>query len=429
MASVKWRYDAGLRHLRRGLFALLAVTVCSTAYAAPPIDPDEGRPHVLWQDAERAAGRTAFVYGKVVTIGHARGIHFLNFDPQRRDVFKLVVFDRNIERFSGSLEELYLNKLVRVRGIVTRYAGAPQIELASPQQIQVLEALPSLEPPAVRKRRPPGAELTIATFNVGNLFDDVDEPDRPDEGTPAKPRDQLESLAATIRRLDADILALQEVENRDYLARFVEVLLPDSGYEQIVHYEGNDQRGIDVCLLSRVPVGAVTSHRHLHFTDQQGRRRQFSRDLLRVSIEPEGAAAPFEVWLVHLKSNADGREQAEPIRLAEAQQVRKLLDQRLGETPGAALIVCGDFNDTPESASTQAIIGNGANRLLSDWESVPPEHRITFNREPYRSMIDFLLWSPAMQARYVPKSYQVLDDEQVAAGSDHNPVVARFRWK
>jgi len=410
------------------IHAALLVGFCIALSGASPIDPDEGRPHVRWQDAEQVVGRTAFVYGKIVKVGHASAVHFLNFDPQRRDVFKLVVFEGSLERFAGTLEELYQDKLVRVQGMVSRYGGVPQIVVASPSQIQLLDALPELEAPPRKTKRVPGAELTIATWNAGNLFDDIDAPETSDEGTPAKPRDQLEALGATIRLLDADIVALQEVENREYLGRFVEVFLPDQGYDHIVHYEGNDLRGIDVCLLSRVPVGAVTSYRHQFCPDQDGKRRRFSRDLLRVALAPDDAP-PFEVWVLHLKSNADGREQAAPVRLAEAREVRRLIDERLTAAPDAAIVVCGDFNDTPESESTQTVIGKGGNQLHSDWEQLPPERRVSFNRDPYRSLIDFVLWSPAMQMRYVPGSYRIFDDQQAATASDHFPAVARFRWK
>lgn len=408
----------------------LAVVICTfdaaLCLAESPIDPDEKRPQLTYEQAEHGVGRTSFVYGKIQQVSNARGITFLNFDLKRREVFKIVVFERNYASFPGQLRDLYEGKTVRVRGIVSRYAGIPQIEATSPEQITILNALPELPPAVVAKPRAEPAEVTLATFNIKNLFDDLDAAERNDESTPAKPRPELEAAAACLRRLDADLVALQEVENREYLARFVEVFLDDLGYQHIVHYEGNDTRGSDVALLSRLPIGQVTSHRHLRFQDEQNRPCQFSRDLLAVCVEPS-QGEPFEVWVLHLKSNADGRETAEPIRLAEAQQVRRLLDNRLEKDPATQVVVCGDFNDQETSRAVKAVVGSGSGQLQSDWVQIPAEQRITFNREPYRSMIDFVLWTPAMARRYVPNSYAIIPGSPEETGSDHNPVLIRLR--
>ena len=421
------RHDRSFIHLAASAFAgvVLLSGLCSTQ-AAPPVDDDEARPHVAWQDAEGVVGRTAFVSGVVARVGHSKRVHFLNFDPKRRDVFVVVIFQPFLERFEGTLEELYEGRPIRVRGMVTRFRGTPQIQVSSPEQIEVLDKLPELKPLAVPAKLSVGQQIKVATFNVRNLFDDANDAYHNDEGTQAKPRHELEKLAAAIARLDADVLALQEVESRGYLARFLEVFAPQAGYQDVVHFEGNDLRGIDVCLLSRLPVGPVTSFRHATFADETGKRQKFRRDLLCVRLEPEDGL-PFEVWVAHLKSNSDGREYAEPVRMAEAREIRRLLDKRLAADPNAAIIVCGDFNDTADSATVQTITGRGTTALRTAWSSIPEPQRITYNLEPYRSMIDFILWTPGMHSRYVKGTYAILGGSLEEIGSDHNPVRAEFR--
>jgi len=372
----------------------------TTALATPPIDPNEARPHVDWTDAHQVVGRVAFVSGKIVRVGSSGRVNFLNFDTERDGKFTGIVFKPFLERFPGSLKSLYEDKYVRIRGLVTTYGGRPQIQITSPDQIEVLEAPAEVKPLPEVRAPSIGEEITLATYNILNLFDEVDDPYRNDENTTTKPREELERVAKAIRNLNADVLAMEEVENRWYLDRFLEVFLPDMGYENVVLYEGNDVRGIDVCLVSRLPVGRVTSHRHLRFTDPLGRPGRFRRDLIAVEILPP-KGKPFEMWVVHLKSNSEGREHAEPIRLGEARELRKLLDERFSQDPKARIIVCGDFNDTWDSPSLKTIVGEGEHALNCAAGELPEDQRISYNREPHRSMIDFILVSPAMAETYV----------------------------
>jgi endonuclease/exonuclease/phosphatase family metal-dependent hydrolase len=406
------------------VFATVAMVAAAAVGSDSPIDPNEARPRVHAKDAGQVVGRVAFVHGIVSEVSRKGRLTLLAFGPDS-DSFKVVVFNQYLGRFPGALEELYKGRLVRVRGTVTTYAGNPQIYASSADQIEILDRKPtttSLE----RRKVKPKSEITVATFNILNLFDDVDDPYRNDDTTRAKPRLQLAQVADAMHELDADVLALQEVESRGYLERFVEVFLADMGYEHVVHYEGNDHRGIDVCLLSRLPIGPVTSLRHVTFDDGKGHRRGFCRDVLQVTVEPAGGKR-FEVWVLHLKSNYDGRAYAEPIRVGEAKEIRRMLDERLRADGGARILVCGDFNDTWSSETVQTIVGTGTHAMKCFAEELPEDQRITYNREPYRSMIDFILLSPGLASRYVKGSYGIVDGSVDILGSDHNPVLVRLR--
>lgn len=402
----------------------IVFAICTAACADPPIGRDEGLPVVSWEEADSVVGRTALVVGRVVRVGHTRRVHFLNFDSRRRDVFSVVVFDDALNKFQPSLEALYENKIIRVRGQVSRYRDTPQIVVSSPAQISVLDKLPEFTPIEPQVASPVvGGQITVGTFNVLNLFDEIDDPYRSDESTPTKPREQLVKLAELIRSTNADVLALQEVESRGYLQRFVDVFLPEAGYRHVVLLEGNDTRGIDVAVVSRLPIGRVSSHRHLTFDDENGKRRRLSRDLLCVEVMPADRPS-FEVWAVHLKSNSDGREVAEPIRISEVRQIRQIYDQAVSSNPSARILVCGDFNDTLESRTLQQMLASPRNALRTLVNADPK--RVTYNRQPYQSMIDFILASPDMAKSFVPGSYQVFEGTVESGGSDHNPVIARF---
>jgi endonuclease/exonuclease/phosphatase family metal-dependent hydrolase len=430
-------------HARRFCLAV-AMLVCWLAVgwlslprladAQTPIGADEGRPQVMWQNARGVVGKMALVAGKVINVKKVGRITFINFDDQRPRRFEAAIFDDNIANFPKPPAEMYDGKIINIRGRVTLFQDRPQIIITSPEQIDVLDALPQeSKGRAVKPRTPakPG-ELVIGSYNSLNLFDGHDDPYRDDEGTPAKPREEMEKLAASIESLNADVLAMEEVENRDYLERFVDVFLPDMGYENVVLFEGNDGRGIDVALLSRVPVGPVRSHRHIRFPGPNGEgTMRFNRDVLAVTLQPEGGP-PLEVWVVHLKSKRgsgeNGVDETEPIRLAEAAEIRKLLDAEMAKDPQARIIVTGDFNDTLESKSIQTIVGGGPTAMWSAITDLGPNPQlVSYNEEPFRSVIDHMLCTPAMRERYVKGSFRVPQGSVDTTGSDHNPVAATFR--
>ena len=75
-------------------------------------------------------------------------------------------------------------------------------------------------------------------------------------------------------------------------------------------------------------------------------------------------------------------------------------------------------------------IGSGKSTLVDAITTLlVPAQRITYNKEPYRSMIDFIFASPAMAKLYKKRSYEILPGGPSQTGSDHNAVIARFRLK
>ena len=132
------------------------------------------------------------------------------------------------------------------------------------------------------------------------------------------------------------------------------------------------------------------------------------------------------MWVVHLQSNSQGREYAEPIRVAEAHEVRRMLDEELKADPSARIVVTGDFNDTWDSEALKTIAGDGATALWATAADKPGEPPITYNQGRFRSMIDFALCSPEMAKRFVKGSFTVVPGSPETTGSDHNPIVAEF---
>jgi endonuclease/exonuclease/phosphatase family metal-dependent hydrolase len=184
-----------------------------------------------------------------------------------------------------------------------------------------------------------------------------------------------------------------------------------------------------VAILSRLPVGPVTSYRHLKFKDAKGREMSFHRDLLQARIEPPGAPA-FDVFAIHLKSKGGGEaEETLAVRMGEARQIRAIFDELLARDAEARFVLCGDYNDTLDSEPVLTIIGQGSGKLKCLADALPEADRITYNKEPYRSMIDFIMASPGMAAHYRKDTYRIFQGDVSSIGSDHNPLSATFDLK
>ncbi|HSI90815.1 MAG TPA: hypothetical protein VK927_06825, partial [Adhaeribacter sp.] len=113
----------------------------------------------------------------------------------------------------------------------------------------------------------PPKELTIAFYNLENLFDTVDDPKIDDQEflpgsdlqwTPERYQKKLANMASVIEKLgDEDgpeLLGVCEIENRRVLEDLIrEPALAPRGYS-IIHFDSPDERGIDVGLLYKTSV-------------------------------------------------------------------------------------------------------------------------------------------------------------------------------
>jgi predicted extracellular nuclease len=186
---------------------------------------------------------------------------------------------------------------------------------------------------------------------------------------------QLTALAIAAAR--ADILCLQEVDNLEALQAFEYGYLfkmVGQGYRQKYTTSGNDSRGIDVAVMLRpetahgqpIEFVRMTSHAHVTYADfglhtpelatlgEAENERIFRRDCLEIDVTVAGR--PLTIYAVHFKSmgsprnGMDGRAATMPIRNAEAQAVRRIIEDRFGKDHAGSKrwLICGDLNDYRE---------------------------------------------------------------------------------
>jgi endonuclease/exonuclease/phosphatase family metal-dependent hydrolase len=258
------------------------------------------------------------------------------------------------------------------------------------------------------------AVVRVATWNVHDLFDELTDPGTPLDTAlpPALVESKLDAVAAVLRRIDADVVLLQEVERLPLLQR----LASRAGYPEARLLEGNDPRGIDVALLSRWPV---TSYRG-HATERSGEGRLlWPRDAVEAEVVLGGAR--LLVVGTHLSSPLSDPDGAR--RRLQSLRLRELADGAVAADPGALVLAGGDLNDEARAAALAPLFGDGC--WLDADDPVAGLAAWTWSDGRRGEALDHLAL-PAARSGVLVAAW-VADGSDVAAASDHRPVVIDLR--
>jgi endonuclease/exonuclease/phosphatase family metal-dependent hydrolase len=168
--------------------------------------------------------------------------------------------------------------------------------------------------------------------------------------------------ARVIADVDADILGVIEAEDRPSLVRFNEDLLAKR-YKHVMLIDGNDDRGIDVAILTKPGFEIANIRSNVDAEDAQG--EIFSRDCPQYEVvTPSGVR--LHVLVNHFKSQSGG---GGPKRLRQAQRVRKIADELVAA--GQHVVVLGDLNEGPKAgkafADNLAPLYTGSSPLVDCW--------------------------------------------------------------
>lgn len=322
--------------------------------------------------------------------------------------------------------------------------------------------------------------LRIATFNIENL-------DIGSKGPPIEAR--VPTLQAQLRRLEADILCLQEVNGQKppgVKARQLDALdlvLRGTEYEKFhrAHTVREETGGAfdthNLVTLSRFPIAAVTQVLHSHMPSlayrfisvpapEQAGEVRWERPLLVTEIDLPGAGR-LHVINLHLRaplaspvpgaklsaltwrdtsSWAEGYYIAELKRSGQALEARLVTDKILDREKGAAIVVCGDFNAEADDTALQILQASPEDTGNPDlaWRALVPleggkgdESQFTVILGGRHIMLDHILASArmALACRQITIDNGPLLDAaepqnimNLRPGSHHAPVVAEFRF-
>jgi endonuclease/exonuclease/phosphatase family metal-dependent hydrolase len=194
----------------------------------------------------------------------------------------------------------------------------------------------------------PGPALTLMSYNVENLFDDVHNGTEYREFDPGRGKWSRESFLVRVGKLSEvirksvpggpDILLLQEVENGNALRTFVETGARGMGYtwQVLVPKKG---LAANVAIVSRLPVARVRTH-----AVGPWKGAAPVRDILEAQVETAGHL--LYVFNNHWKSRTEGAGVTEASRRESAAVLARRIAEILEADPGADIVAAGDMNES-----------------------------------------------------------------------------------
>lgn len=216
-------------------------------------------------------------------------------------------------------------------------------------------------------------------------------------------RTDLERTASVIRRLDPDVVALQEVDDRvarsnrvDQAARLGALLGMNHAFGSFMDYQGGRY---GVAVLSRCSIRSIEPVR---LTEGNEPRIALAVEL----VQPDSTV--MTVVDVHFDWVGD-----DTFRFTQAGETAQFLDQIDGP-----YILAGDFNDEPGSRTLDLF------HARAKEAAKPRNDRFTFSSTEPRKEIDFIFVAPGEE--WEVESADVVHENMA---SDHLPVVAELEQR
>jgi len=208
--------------------------------------------------------------------------------------------------------------------------------------------------------------LSIAFWNIENLFDLVDDPNKNDDEFSIGGRKNVTSeiydlkikqSAEVLLDLNADILGLCEVENLSVL-QDLNRSFAKRDYD-IIHYDSPDERGIDNVLLYDKSRFKVLNSRPIR---NSLNNKDKTRDILYVLGQFQGDA--LHIFVNHWPSNYGGVEQSIPKRAATANLIKNEIKKIQSKNAYAEIVLLGDFNEDPDDVNVSSLEEVGLKSLM-----------------------------------------------------------------
>lgn len=232
-----------------------------------------------------------------------------------------------------------------------------------------LFTLISIYSSAQTKLKSNSKQLTVAFYNVENLFDTIDNagvideeflPNSPKNWNQQRYFEKLDHISEVMVGLASktdempDVIGLCEIENRGVLVDLIARKgLLEQGYK-VVHEDSKDARGIDVAFLIKSKEIKEITHLALEVDLKPDTYK--TRDILQLTAT-WNKKDTIAFFVNHWPSRRGGETESEPKREQAAAVLKNATDNYLKSHPNGNVVAVGDFNDYPTNKSILEVLG------------------------------------------------------------------------
>lgn len=209
--------------------------------------------------------------------------------------------------------------------------------------------------------------ISIAFYNIDNLFDDINDSDHDDDDftengiyrwTKKRYQNKLKNMEKVIYQMVdgnlPDVLGVCELESKKALEDLIKTGKMKNKYS-FSHFDSKDERGIDVALIYNKEKFSLIENRSLTVKLSKDSFDN-TRDVLFVKLYSKIAKDTVLFLVAHFPSRREGKYQSEQNRIDAAKAIKKFMALNVN-TNKQNLILMGDFNDEPWDKSIYRIIG------------------------------------------------------------------------
>jgi endonuclease/exonuclease/phosphatase family metal-dependent hydrolase len=310
--------------------------------------------------------------------------------------------------------------------------------------------------------------IFIATWNMENLFDAIDDVDKRDEDflpdgkknwTQEVIDTKIENQAKVIKWMNngngPDLMGFQEVEHKHLIDTLLNRNFKDKNYK-VAYEESPDKRGIDNGLIYDADKFEVLNIKPI---EVELPSKYPTRYILEILIKIKNGEEIY-LFVNHWPSRGGGEVRSRPNRIKAASVLREEIDSLYSRNEKLNIVILGDFNDMPNNKSIARYLWT---HEYGCSERVEPKRLFNLAYKEFLAgkgtylyrgnwnMLDQIIVSSKMvddgKVKYVPDSFQLIKPDfmitqsgkykgaatptfggrkYIGGYSDHIPVAAKF---
>jgi exonuclease III len=258
--------------------------------------------------------------------------------------------------------------------------------------------------------------IIFCTFNIAWLGDGINDKEERNDS-------DYQNIASILKEINADIFALQEIENIEALNKVLKFL---PGYKAQI-FDVNIPQNCAILYKKKIKIKNPSVYFPLQVDN-----RNLRPGLL---FEAKKGNFDFKMMVVHLKSTSgydnteEKREKSFETRKKQDSVMTHWIDSTLKSGKEKDLIICGDFNDNPLKEKHNLIqLAQNSNMTFLNAD-------LLSCKNPKWKIIDHFVVSNSVKTRYNPSSLYIYDlksaftEEEVKKLSDHCPLVMSLEIK